>query len=154
LTYRYASQKYSLEHQAAAQLIYPFMLEMHGRLHPKNLIINFCKRIAFLQFRMTSQCALHRYRFESLLKYFRMELNEFAFGLRKSKNKSDKKLYALIPKINNDLIVALLRRYMERCKFRHSLAFLQFRKYLKNAKHQQISDIFTEKKKYMLACLG
>jgi len=64
--------------------------------------------------------------------------------------KSDKKLLSRIEKIDDKLCEVLLQHYITRAKLKHTLAFLQFRKLLPDAKMQQIQDSFIDKKEYFI----
>jgi hypothetical protein len=45
---------------------------------------------------------------------------------------------------------ALLKLYMERCKFKHNLVFMQFRKLLPKAKLHDLMEIFHARKAFFL----
>lgn len=53
-------------------------------------------------------------------------------------------------KIDPELVNKFLALYLERCKFRHAFAFLQFRKNLPNAKLNDLMEIFCNRKKVLL----
>jgi hypothetical protein len=42
-----------------------------------------------------------------------------------------------------------MKEYAERCKFKHALAFLQFRRKIPDAKLTQLLEIFEDRKKYI-----
>ena len=47
----------------------------------------------------------------------------------------------------------VLELYLERCKYRHALAFCQFRKILPNAKLSDLQEMFDGRKSYMIRLL-
>ena len=71
---------------------------------------------------------------EALRKHFYKELTSYRTELQKSNLRADqKRAQTLISKFNPDYQDKLLFLYLERCKFVHALAFLQFRRILPNA---------------------
>jgi hypothetical protein len=63
------------------------------------------------------------------------------------KNKKSKKI---LERIDPELVDALLKLYMERCKFKHTLVFIQFRKLLPKAKLHDLMEIFHSRKAFFL----
>ncbi len=63
------------------------------------------------------------------------ELLKYNKELEKSANPEDKALTKLYFNYNEELIDKFIRLYLERCRFRHSLAVLQFRKTLPETDH-------------------
>jgi len=56
--------------------------------------------------------------------------------------------------IDEDLKDRLLKLYMERCKYKHSLAFFQYRKLLSKAKLHDLMPLFNGRKNYLLEIMG
>jgi hypothetical protein len=86
---------------------------------------------------------------------FRNEREEYTFQLGSSKNKDDQALYQILNSgdYNIELERRLLILYLERCKYHHSLAFVQFRRILPNAKLNDLTEMFQNRKDYMLRYL-
>jgi uncharacterized C2H2 Zn-finger protein len=90
-------------------------------------------------------------RLDKLFKYYEEEYNRFYFDLHDSKTKEDKKLLKKIDQNKTDkgLGKKLLRLYLDRCKFKHALAFMQFRRILPDAAVDQLKEIFNDRKEYI-----
>jgi len=67
------------------------------------------------------------FRIRYLRKLFRTQKDHIYAQMSKSKDKKDKQIVANIDKIQPTLLNKFLRLWLEKCKTRHSLAFLQFR---------------------------
>jgi hypothetical protein len=50
---------------------------------------------------------------------------------------------------NPEFAKRLMKAYLERCKFKHALAFIQFRKILPDAKLTALQDIFADRLDYI-----
>ena len=59
-------------------------------------------------------------------------------------------LKKLIPKIDQELVKKLLHLYLLRCKFVHSLAYLQYRRRMPDAKLHDIMAIFKKRKDFLV----
>ena len=55
---------------------------------------------------------------------------------------------------DEDLARKLLCMYHDRCKFKHALAFLQFRSTLPDADHEQLKRTFENRKDHLKAILN
>jgi hypothetical protein len=78
---------------------------------------------------------------------YKKELMEYKFELESKTNKQDKLLLKnWDTNYNSEYAAKLLSLYLDRCKFRHALAFIQFRKILPDAKLSDLRDIFIDRK--------
>ena len=59
-------------------------------------------------------------------------------------------MFRKIDLINPDIVKRLLHQYLERCKTKHALAFMQFRKLLPNPKLQELIEIFKDRKSFLI----
>ena len=50
----------------------------------------------------------------------------------------------------HELITKLIKLYLERCKLKHSLAFMQFRTFLPGADVQEINENFEGRQKFFI----
>ena len=55
--------------------------------------------------------------------------------------------------IDKELVTKFLSLYLARCKYRHALAFLQFRKLLPKAKLHDLMELFNDRKGNLLSQL-
>jgi hypothetical protein len=53
-------------------------------------------------------------------------------------------------RVNPMLVDSLLALYMQRCKFKHTIVFMQFRKLLPKAKLHCLIDIFKSRKEFFV----
>jgi len=81
-----------------------------------------------MQIRMKNQLKFHKTRFNYLNDYWKYELEEYKQELKKSKN--GKRLLLSFKKINEMTVSRFLYTYLERCKYKHAFAFMQYRKML------------------------
>ena len=94
----------------------------------------------------------NRARFDYVKGVFKEEMDLYSWNLLVY-GKKDKRAKARAEKfatINWDLCHKILKLYIQRCKFKHSLAFMQFRKLLPGAKLSDIMEIFVDRKEHLL----
>ena len=65
-----------------------------------------------------------------------------------------KKSIRILDSIDPQLVDFLLKLYLERCKFKHTLVFMQFRKLLPKAKLHDLMEIFHSRKDFFLNMLA
>ena len=58
-----------------------------------------------------------------------------------------------IPSMNTVLRDKFLHLYLDRCKLRHALAWMEYRKMLKNAEIDKIQLVFEDRKAFLLSLL-
>jgi hypothetical protein len=94
----------------------------------------------------------NRARFEFIKGVFvrEMELYSWKLLVHGKKEKRAKARADKFHTINWDLCHKLLTFYIQRCKYKHSLAFMQFRKLLPGAKICDIMEIFNDRKEHLL----
>jgi len=59
-------------------------------------------------------------------------------------------MIAQFEQVDEELIKALLMRYLKRCKYKHAFAFVQFRRLLPNPDTKQLEEIFDNRKEHLL----
>jgi hypothetical protein len=52
-------------------------------------------------------------------------------------------------KINQELVRKLCSCYLDRCKFKHALAFMQVRRHVPKVNLEQLIEIFNDRKAYI-----
>ena len=70
-----------------------------------------------------------------------------------SKKKDDMQLYKKIPSLDYKLGEKLLHLYIGRCKIRHALAFMEYRKFLPGANVDNLNCIFEDRKAFLIRLL-
>ena len=94
----------------------------------------------------------NRARMDFIKGVFEREMELYSWNLLVY-GKKDKRAKARAEKfstINWDLCHRILSLYVQRCKFKHSLAFMQYRKLLPGAKICDIMEIFNGRKEHLL----
>ena len=116
---------------------------------------DFCRDVKEIQLKMRTQALFNKCRRNKIFSTFSIEREEYTFKLSTSKNKDDPALYKTLTNgtYNFELERRLVLLYLERCKFKHSLAFVQFRRMLPNAKQKELIEMFSGRKDYMLRYL-
>ena len=74
----------------------------------------------------------------------------YFIDLKVSRNKAHKALSKQIKSIDQTKAKKLLKLYLERCKYRHAFAFLQFRRLLPGAKLHDLLELFNARKATLL----
>ena len=66
-------------------------------------------------------------RWDYLRRYWNRELNLYLIDLQKSKKLEERLLTDQMESLDRKFMELILKLYLERCKFRHSLVFFQWR---------------------------
>jgi hypothetical protein len=103
---------------------------------------------------MQIQIIYNRTRRDYLLHLWDEEKDNYATLLKKSKKAEDIELYKNIDNYDKNLVLTLLRLYIDQCKSRHSLAFFQYRNssfipYRTSTVITKLIEIFHERVEYM-----
>lgn len=97
-------------------------------------IRHFCTTIRYLQFKAKAQFIYNSARQEVLRAHLEAELKAYKKELQESKLKKDLELFDNFSELfDADLAEKLILMYFTRTKFKHALAFLQFRATLPKA---------------------
>ena len=80
---------------------------------------------------------------------FKREKADYQYDLSQSTKEEDQALADLIDQIDPALEHKLVYLFVQRCKLKNSLMFLQFRKCLPNARIHDIREIFEDRKKFI-----
>ena len=98
---------------------------------------------------MKHQISFTKARTDFITEYWEQELMTYKFALAESPKKKHRKLLNQFIDIDKELERKLLHLFVERCKFKHALCFLQYRKLLPNPAFNDLNDIFMERKLFV-----
>jgi hypothetical protein len=89
------------------------------------------------------QIDFNKARIEYMKSIWEAEMKVFKKGLKKNELKK-------LASIDTKLVDKLLVLYLQRCKFKHTIVFMQYRKHLPEAKLHDLIDVFKNRKEYFL----
>ena len=100
-----------------------------------------------MQTKLRSQIEFNKARVDYLRMLWDTAVTDYKNGLKKTK----KRVTSVLAKIPKRLIDLLLTLYIERCKFKHTMVFIQFRKLLPEPKLHDLREIFDQRKEFFLS---
>jgi hypothetical protein len=111
-------------------------------------VIEFSENIIRIQGMFTKQLKFRSARQKHLVDKFMCELYNIKYDYKRSKREDVIDRLAKIEAIERPFINRFIAMWIERCKLKHSLVFLQFRRHLPDAPLEEILELFEERKEY------
>ena len=116
------------ENKASKSVIIPFFEEIMWRVKMKRDMISTVKRVRWLARYVIKSNKFQNFKLNYLKLHFQEQAAAYYQELSKSKKKSDKKMFQSMASLKWGIVGRLLKLYLEKCRFKHSLAFWQYRK--------------------------
>jgi len=97
---------------------------------------------------MKGQLQYNTIRLDYLMMLWKKEIFHYAIELKESNKKVHQEMYKKLEKIDYEIVKKLLNLYIYRCKFKHALAFMQFRRISPDATNEELKVMFNGRKKF------
>ena len=99
-------------------------------------------RMRNMQDRMRIQLVYNKSRLDYLHHFFDIQRDIYGLQLKRSKSTSSRTLYQSIDSYDIDLCRKMMSLYIERCKFKHALAFFQYRAWFVPEQAEECEEMF------------
>ena len=116
-------------------------------------VIAFCKQVKFIKDHFVFQMIKQQGKVAYLTTMWDKELNSMIAEAFKDKSKKGKDLVKELTGIDDDLAKKMIKVYIERCKFKYCLAFLQWRNSSYHAKSEDLIEIFQARLKILISTI-
>ena len=130
------------ESEAKIDLFLPFLRHSCKAIELNFKVAKVAKQIKFIRDKFLHQLVRQQGKLQHLQIIWEKELEQILIELTKDKSKFGKEKYKMHINIDKKLSAMLRKKYLERCKFKYVLAFMQWRALQYNSNYDELQQIF------------
>ncbi len=112
---------------AQKRYVHGFLSQTSWRFHYCRGVVSYGEDTVSIQKHMKHKLLFNNFRHEHLREALMREMFDYLGDLQISKKPEDIEIYEMRHNLQEDLLEDLVALYLERCKFKNSLAFFQYR---------------------------